>query len=249
MIKKAAEIIKKGGKITAFTGAGISVESGIPPFRGKNGLWNKYDPFFLDIKYFLNNPEHSWKVIKELFFDFFGTAEFNKAHKTLAVLEEEKYLQSVITQNIDNLHQEAGSRMVYEYHGTSKRLICMDCSTFFPSSEIDLNSLPPLCKKCGKGLLKPDFVFFGEPIPEPAGSGSLAEAENCDVFVIIGTSGEIMPASMIPYIAKKNNSTIIEINTNRSNFTNSITDIFLQGKATEILSELLHNLKKPGNKT
>jgi len=246
MIKKAAEIIKKGKRIVAFTGAGISVESGIPPFRGETGLWNKYDPVFLDIKYFLANPEHSWQVIKELFFDFFGTAEFNEAHKALAILEEEKYLRSIITQNIDNLHQAAGSSVVYEYHGTSKKLICMNCSSIFPSSEIDILSLPPLCKKCGKGLLKPDFVFFGEPIPEPAGSSSMNEAKNSDVFIIIGTSGEIMPASMIPYAAKNNNSKIIEINTNKSNFTSSITDIFLQGKATEVLSEILHTLKETG---
>ncbi|MEN8154386.1 MAG: NAD-dependent deacylase [Acidobacteriota bacterium] len=244
MIKEAAELIRKGKRVTAFTGAGISVESGIPPFRGPEGLWNRYDPKILEINYFRHNPEQSWMVIKKIFYDFFGTAKFNKSHKALAVLEEKKLLSSIITQNIDNLHQEAGSRVVHEYHGNSKRLVCMDCGEFFPSSEIDLNSLPPLCSSCGSGLLKPDFIFFGEPIPEPAGSNSIDDAERSDVFLIIGTSGEIMPASMIPYAAKKNNSKIIEINTERSSFTNSITDIFLQGKATETLSKLLEAVLK-----
>ena len=241
MIKKAAEIIKNAKRVTAFTGAGISVESGIPPFRGENGLWNKYDPTFLEINYFRKNPNHSWKLIKEIFYDFFGAAEPNAAHKALADLEKHNYLQTVITQNIDNLHQEAGSVEVYEYHGTSKRLICLNCSSLFSSSEIDLNNIPPFCSKCG-GLLKPDFIFFGEQIPEPAQSRSIAETVNSDVFILVGTTGEVMPASMIPYTAKENKAKIIEINILNSNYTNSITDVFLQGKATVVLSELLKEI-------
>ena len=245
-IKLAAQLIQNSKHTTAFTGAGVSVESGIPPFRGENGLWNKYDPVFLDINFFLQNPKKSWVLIKEIFYDYFGKAKPNTAHKTLAEMEKLNYLQTVITQNIDNLHQEAGSKKVYEYHGTSKNLICMDCNTNILSSKLDLNKLPPKCSQCG-GLLKPDFIFFGEPIPELAQTKSILESKNSDVFIIIGTTGEIMPASMVPYLAKENNAKIIEINISKSNYTDSITDVFLQGKATHIMSDLLKELKQVSN--
>ncbi len=241
MIKEIANLIRNSKRVAAFTGAGISVESGIPPFRGKDGLWNKYDPVFLDINYFKKNPEQSWRLIKEIFYDFFGNAKPNAAHIALAEMEKMNYLQTIITQNIDNLHQEAGSKEVCEYHGTSKTLICLECSEKCFSSEIDLNLIPPVCPKCS-GLLKPDFIFFGEPIPEIAQSRSFLEARKSDVFIIIGTTGEVMPASMIPYIAKENKVKIIEINTIKSNYTESITDFFLQGKATEIMNALLKEL-------
>ena len=236
------EIIKNSSRTTAFTGAGISVESGIPPFRGQDGLWNKIDPVFLDINYFHKYPERSWKLIKEIFYDFFGQAKPNAAHFALAELEEKGFLHAVITQNIDNLHQNAGSKEVYEFHGNSRSLICTNCSKSYLAENTDLSSLPPTCENCGT-VLKPDFVFFGEPIPEPANTNSFAETKNADVFMLIGTTGEIMPASMIPYEAKKNNKKIIEINIEPSNYTNTITDIFLQGKATEVMQKLLEIVK------
>ena len=242
MIAKAADIILNANHITAFTGAGISVESGIPPFRGKDGLWNKYDPGFLDIGYFNNNPNESWKLIKEIFYDFFGKAKPNSAHLALAEMGKMGFVNSIITQNIDNLHQEAGSKNVYEFHGNSKHLICMNCSEKYLVQDMNLLSLPPKCNKCG-GILKPDFVFFGEPIPEFAQTKSFEETKKADVFIIIGTTGEIMPASMIPYEAKNNNVKIIEINTQPSKYTNTITDIFLKGKATEVMQKLLEKLK------
>ncbi|MCK4357873.1 MAG: NAD-dependent deacylase [Candidatus Cloacimonetes bacterium] len=243
MIEKAVELIKNAKHITVFTGAGISVESGIPPFRGKDGLWSKFNPIFLDINYFHQNPLKSWKLIKEIFYDFFGKAKPNAAHFALAEMEEMGLLQAVITQNIDNLHQKAGSREVYEFHGNSRNLVCTKCGFKFSVSEIGLDKLPPKCKEC-EGILKPDFIFFGEPIPEPARTNSFAETEKADVFILIGTTGEIMPASMIPYEAKKNNVKIIEINIKPSNYTKSITDLFLKGKATEIMGELLGFLKE-----
>ena len=242
MITKAAKIIITANHVTAFTGAGISVESGIPPFRGKDGLWSKYDPIFLDIEYFNKNPKESWKLIKEIFYDFFGKAKPNAAHFALAEMEKMGLLHSIITQNIDNLHQEAGSKKVYEYHGNSRHLICMNCSKKYLVQNIDLSSLPPKCKNCG-AILKPDFIFFGEPIPEPAHTKSFEETKKANVFILIGTTGEIMPASMLPYEAKKNNIKIIEINTKPSNYTNTITDIFLNGKATLILQKLLEKIK------
>ncbi len=232
-IKQSKNIIKDAKNIVVFSGAGISVASGIPTFRGKNGLWSRYDPTVLDIDYFVTNPKESWRVIREIFYDFLSKVKPNDAHYAIARLG-----CPVITQNIDNLHQEAGSIHVVEFHGTAKTLVCMECGERFDKSVVDLSKIPPLCKKCG-GLLKPDFVFFKEPIPEKAYKQSIVLAQESDVMIIVGTTGEIMPASQIPYIAKDSSSLIIEINIEPSNYTNSITDIFLQGKAEEILPKLV----------
>jgi NAD-dependent deacetylase len=233
----AAKIIKKAKRVAAFTGAGISVESGIPPFRGSGGLWNRYDPAILEIGHFKRNPKASWTLLKEVFYDGFAEATPNAAHQALAAMEKAHHLETIITQNIDNLHQRAGSRKVYEFHGTLRTLICLGCSKEYSAAEVDLNFLPPECRLCG-GLLKPDVVLFGEPIPEPANSQSFFEAEIADVLLVIGTSGEVAPASMIPYIAKGHDATIIEINVKETQFTNQLTDVFLKATATEAMTYL-----------
>ena len=237
-IQKAAELLHKSSYTTAFTGAGISVESGIPPFRGETGLWSKYDPIVLDINYFHSHPLESWKVIKEIFYDFFGKAKPNQAHKVLASMEATGVIKNIITQNIDNLHQEAGSREVYEFHGNSRELVCTKCGKRFAMGDINFDNLPVTCDACG-GLVKPDFIFFGEGIPPLAYEKSLEAAQSAELFLVIGTTGEIMPASQIPIIAKNNGATIIEINIEPSNYTHSITDIFLQGKASEMMEGIL----------
>ncbi len=241
MINKAAKLIISSKRITIFTGAGISVESGIPPFRGSEGLWSKYDPIILDLNYYITNTDVSWPIIKELFYDFFGKAKPNLAHKTLAQWEKSDIIKEIITQNIDNLHQEAGNKNVIEFHGTASSFVCTNCNKHFLRKDILLNINPPLCQdnSC-KSLLKPNFIFFGEGIPPEAYKSSLHAAETSDLFIVIGTTGEIMPASQIPVIAKRNGAKIIEINTNHSNYTHTITDIFLQGKATTILN-ILHD--------
>ncbi len=235
--KEAASIIKNAGHVVGFTGAGISVESEIPPFRGEGGLWSKYDPTLLEISNFLSNPTESWRVIREIFFDRFVIAKPNEAHFLLAKMEEVGLLKSVITQNIDNLHQLAGSKTVHEFHGNSQRLICLDCPEIFFVADIDLAIIPPKCKSCG-GLLKPDFIFFGEAIPEQAHAMSVKEANRADVFILIGTTGEVMPAAAIPHLAKMNGATIIEINPEKSNYTDTITDIYIQSKAVEAAANL-----------
>ena len=237
LFKKASEIIKNAGRITAFTGAGISVESGIPPFRGENGLWNKYDPNALDINHFYANPQKAWSVIQAIFYEFLGNAQPNLAHLALAELETHGKLHSIITQNIDNMHQAAGSKNVIEYHGNSHRLVCLRCSSSYSINDYDMAKVPPLCKKCGS-ILKPDFVFFGEPIPSKAFEKARLETVLADVWIIIGTTGEVYPAASLPFEAKMNAKTIIEINIEPSAFTNQITDILLTGKATEITSRL-----------
>lgn len=241
MIELAAKKIKQAKKITAFTGAGISVESNIPPFRGEGGLWNTYNPIFLDLNYFYQNPEESWDKIYEIFYEFFGKAEPNTAHLVLAEMEKANLLHGVITQNIDNLHQLAGSKNVYEYHGTANFLVCTECGEKKPSSEKDLSQRPPLCPKCNKAL-KPDFVFFGEAIPAEVQLQSINEASTSDILIVVGTTGEVLPASMIPQIAKENGAFIIEINPEESLYTNSITDIYIPLKATAAFSLLRKEL-------
>ncbi|MFO8002264.1 MAG: NAD-dependent deacylase [Marinilabilia sp.] len=236
-LEKAAQILKHSNYVIAFTGAGISVESGIPPFRGENGIWNKYDPEVLDMDFFFANPVESWKVIREIFYDYFGKAKPNDGHKVLGRMEQKGLLKCVITQNIDNLHQEGGSTRVYEFHGNSQTMECTACDHRFPASEVDFETLPVRCSRCG-GLVKPAFIFFGEAIPVDAYAGSLEAAQQADVCLIIGSLGEVMPAAMIPWEAKRNGASIIEINPKPSRFTGSITDVHLVAGAAEALLAL-----------
>src|SRR5210317_1382092 len=143
-IQAAAMLIRKADHMTAFTGAGISVESGIPPFRGEGGLWDKYDPLMLDIGYFMEHPEESWKVIKEIFYDTFSEAKPNRAHKVLAAMEKAGLLKEIITQNIDNLHQEAGNNIVHEFHGNSRMLVCTKTREQIEARYADLDAIPPM---------------------------------------------------------------------------------------------------------
>lgn len=238
LFKKVAEEIKIKGQVVAFTGAGISVESGIPAFRGSQGLWEKYDPEeYAYISTFLKNPVKVWKMLKEMF-SIALQAKPNSAHLVLAEMERKGYLKAIITQNVDGLHQEAGSQKVIELHGNGKSLICLSCYTKIPFVKEHLEIEPyPICIKC-KTALKPDVVFFGEPLPEEALNSAYEMAKSCKILLIIGTSGVVYPAAQIPYYAKSKGATIIEINLSESSYTYKITDYFLKGKAGEILSKL-----------
>jgi NAD-dependent deacetylase len=236
-IEKAAELIRNAKYAVAFTGAGISVDSGIPPFRGDNGIWNTHHPIFLEIDFFRKKPLQSWIKIKEIFYDNLGNAQPNIAHEILAKMEQRSFVESIITQNIDHLHQKAGSKYVYELHGNYKQLVCTECNTEYDVSFANLNFLPPTCYIC-KGILKPDIVFFNEPIPHFVKTRSFAEAKKADVMLIIGTDAEVLPAANIPVVAKRNGAKIIEINIKQSQLTNTVTDIFLKGKATEVLMKI-----------
>jgi len=245
-IKQAARLIKNSKHTTAFTGSGISVESGIPPFRGKGGLWTKYDPTLFEINYFRAHPKESWAITKEIFFGSSQTTKPkpNDAHKGIVELEKMGYVKAVITQNVDNLHHEAGSKNVFEFHGTGRTLSCLTCKSVYETETISLETVPPQCPTC-MGVLKPDFIYFGEPIPKEAMMPSFYEAQVADVFLVVGTTGEVMPACQVPIQAKENGAKIIEINIEPSNFTHGVTDIFLQGKATEMMNLLVEEIKKP----
>jgi NAD-dependent deacetylase len=235
-IKDAARLIAEAEYITAFTGAGISVESGIPPFRGEGGLWSIYDPEHFEISYFISHPEECWATLKKIFYERFEKASPNEAHNVLARLEKRGLLQAVITQNIDNLHRRAGSTNVVEYHGSSRELVCLDCENRYEVDPILIKKTQMRCS-CG-GLLKPDFVFFGEEIPQKALLGVWSETSKTDLMLIIGTTGEIFPASQIPIEVKRSGAKLIEINVEPSNYSDGITDIYLEGKASIVLKDL-----------
>jgi len=237
-IAEAARVIRGARHLIAFTGAGISVESGIPPFRGPGGLWNTYDPRMLELDSFLAHPEKAWPVIKEIFYDHFGKAKPNDAHLALARLEKQRAapegrgrLRCLITQNIDNLHYLAGSRAIVEFHGNSRLLLCLSCGKRVEASPDLLATLPPRCA-CG-GLYKPDFIFFGEGIPPEAHRRSEREAGQSDAILVVGSTGEVYPAALVPRWAKDAGATIIEVNPGESEFTASITDIHIPLKAAE----------------
>jgi len=242
-ITRAVRMITTAGYVTAFTGAGISVESGVPPFRGDQGIWEHYDPGILDLYRYRSYPEETWPVVNEIFYRNFKGAFPNKAHQFLSFLEKRGILKSVITQNIDNLHQEAGSMNVIEYHGNSQWLVCTYCGERYRAKDLELTDEVPRCSNEG-GLLKPDFIFFGESIPEQASKRANVEAERTDLMILIGTTGEVMPAAMVPRRAKNAGASIIEINVEKTNYTGVLTDLFLKGRAGDICRRLQEEMGK-----
>ncbi|MBO4675010.1 MAG: NAD-dependent deacylase [Elusimicrobiaceae bacterium] len=233
---EAVKLIKNATAGVVFTGAGISVESGIAPFTGTGGLWNQYDPKYIEINFFTMHPQESWREMKKIFFNDMHDATPNKAHEVAASLEKRGNFKGVITQNIDGLHQKAGSKNVQEFHGTIYTLSCVRCGKQYKLADIDLSQDPPCCS-CS-GVLKPNFVFYGEGIPPAAYQNSLTLAQNCDVMLIVGTAGQVMPACSMPLVAKEYGAKIIEVNPQPSSFTNSITDYYFPQKATEFFATL-----------
>lgn len=232
----AIQLIKNARLGVAFTGAGVSAESGIAPFTGPGGLWNRYDPKFIEIGFFYAHPERSWEEMKKIFFTAMEAAKPNKAHEVIAKLEERGGFAGVITQNIDGLHQKAGSHNVQEFHGTIHRMHCIDCGGKYRTQDVDLDSLPPKCF-CG-GVLKPDFVFYGEGIPPAAYQNSVELVSRADVVLVAGTAGQVMPACSLPLLAKQNGAKIVEVNPRPSAYTNGVSDVFCPMKATEFFAEL-----------
>ncbi len=240
LISNAADIIYKSKFTIALTGAGISVESGIPDFRSEGGLWSRFDPSeYATIEAFRQDPEKVWKMLKEMD-EIVSGARPNSAHIAMGEMEKMGFLHYIITQNIDNLHQEGGAKNVIEYHGNSSTLSCLWCGRRYRSIE-KKGEYPPKCH-CGR-VLKPDVVFFGEPIPVDALHKSYELASKAEALMIVGTSAVVSPANSIPVIAKQNGAKLIEINLENTHLTNSITDIFLKGRAGEILPALLKELK------
>ena len=193
------------GGLVVFTGAGISAESGIPTYRGVGGMWSRYDPEkYASIDYFRRDPSYYWRFFKEVRMEMMTSAAPSPAHLAVAELEAAGMVAAVITQNIDGLHQKAGSRRVLELHGNTLRFYCFDCRDPYTMEDIkrQLETLEiPVCGKC-RGVLRPDVVLFGEMLPDDVVQEAQIAAGNCQALLVIGSSLVVYPAAHLPYQAK-----------------------------------------------
>lgn len=261
LITRAARQTLRSNHAVALTGAGMSTESGIPDFRGPSGVWTRdpdaerrayrsYDRFLADPAAWWRERSSASGVLGDL-----ANAMPNPGHYSLAELEELGLLKCVLTQNVDGLHEKAGTINVLEYHGSVFKLRCMECSCRFSTLDYDLEkieqeeSLPPRCSQCD-GVVKPDTVSFGEPIPMDVARASEAEGRKCDLMLICGTSAVIYPFAELPRIARNRGKavTIIEINAEPTPLTaEGISDYLIQGKTGELLPRLLEEVKRLRN--
>jgi NAD-dependent deacetylase len=243
LIKSAARDLAAASRLVALTGAGISVESGIPPFRGKGGLWEKIDPMeYAHIDAFMKDPAKVWQVLIREMKDVVDKARPNSAHRGLARLETLGILKTIITQNVDGLHQMAGNTDVIEFHGNFAWQRCMRCDHRLETRRIDLAQMPPRCL-CG-GIFRPECVFFGEMIAPDHLSRSRLAASSCDVMLVVGTSALVQPAAYMPVIAKRSGARIIEINAERTPLTRDVSDLLIMGKAGDVFDRLLTEIEK-----
>lgn len=228
-------LLKKDKRVVVLTGAGISAESGVPTFRGEEGLWKKFKPEELaTFDAFISNPQLVWewyeyrrKLISEV--------KPNPAHFSLADMQ--KYFENfhLITQNVDGLHQKAGSVDVIELHGNIKRNKCVSCNTRYEELELPSAEVPPRCS-CG-GLVRPDVVWYGEMLPAEAINRAFELSSVCDIFFSIGTSAVVYPAAALPQIAQKAGAYLVEVNLERTELSNLADEVFT-GKAGEIIPQL-----------
>jgi NAD-dependent deacetylase len=244
-IKEAAEIIKESNYVTCLTGAGISVESGIRPFRGPGGLWTeKGEPPMDGYRKFLQHPELYWMrrmQEKNEFGISIHDSEPNPGHYALAELEEMNILKTLITQNIDNLHLDAGSKNVLEIHGNGRYLRCIDCHNKWHQDEFKVDTVPPRCPNCG-GVIKTDTVMFGEPIPPKALDRCFEEAEKSDCMIVAGTSATVTPAANLPLIVRRNGGSLVEVNIRESHISN-VCRINIFAPSGEALPVLVNSFK------
>jgi len=264
LIAEAALIIGRSRKMVAFSGAGVSEESGIPTFRDPGGLWDRFDPLelgggdiFTSIFSGASIPQAAVDFVAEMI-TVLERAQPNPGHYALGELERLGILKTVITQNIDNLHREGGNTRVIEVHGNLFRLVCLVCGnkTLLEREELfamgrdlaelmskgDMEGLIKLasrCPACG-GVCRPDVVGFGEPVQDMG--LAMAEARDCDTLLILGTSGMVYPAAYIPEHAKKTGAKLIEINATGCYFPD-LVDVGIVGKSGEILPPIVERVK------
>jgi len=264
LIGRAARDLVDSKYTIALTGAGISTESGIPDFRGPSGIWTKNPEAerraYLGYQIFLEDPKRWWEERlanpSPGLFGAQGEVMPNVGHHALVKLEKLGIIKCVITQNIDALHEKAGTKRLLEYHGSTAKLRCVSCGLRFSRDEFDLqkllqeNQLPPHCPAC-RGIVKSDGVSFGEPIPSDVAHQSLEEAWKCDLMLICGTSAVVYPFANLPRIAGERREekisavTIIEVNADPTPLTEEgISDYLIQGKIGEILPAIVEEVKR-----
>jgi NAD-dependent deacetylase len=250
-VHRAAEVLSRARSVVALTGAGLSVESGIPPFRGKGGLWTKYGEPPLDgYQRFLEDPAESWR--KQLdpkepwaraLRDTLSAARPNAGHRALAELEGLGRLDCLITQNVDDLHTQAGSRALAEIHGNYTLLRCTGCNVRFPRAgfPIDREQLPPVCPECGD-VVKGDTVSFGEPIPADVLQRCFDAVERADCILVAGTSATVYPAAGFPVEVVRAGGSLVEVNPEPTDLT-SLATVQLCGPGAVLLERLVHHVR------
>ncbi|MCX8072330.1 MAG: NAD-dependent deacylase [Candidatus Binatia bacterium] len=247
-IQRAAQAIHKAKYVVALTGAGLSVESGIPPFRGPGGLWTKYgEPPMNGFQRFLADPKRAWEErlnpsgpMRELW-ETLARAEPNSGHYGLVELERMGILRCTITQNVDNLHRRAGSERLAEIHGNATLVRCLSCLHRMPFEAVDLTELPPLCRECG-GLLKSDTVSFGEPIPSDVLGRCQAETARADCMLVVGTSATVYPAAGLPLDVHQRGGVLVEINPYETDLT-PFCSVVIRTPAGEALPALVEAVR------
>jgi len=250
-IAQAAGWLRDARSVVALTGAGLSVESGIPPFRGPGGLWTKYGEPPLDgYQRFMRDPAKAWRERlnpKEAWAkglaETLAAAKPNAGHRALAALADLDLLDTLITQNVDDLHAQAGQRSLLEIHGNHHWLRCLEChQRFHPKAiAVDPEKLPPLCPECG-GVVKGDTVSFGEPIPPRVLRACIDAVERANCILVVGTSATVYPAAEFPMDVLRRGGRAIEVNPYPSDFTPYATTS-LQGPAGAVLSRLVDHAK------
>ena len=239
-LPRAAELIARARHGVAFTGAGISAESGIPTFRGEGGLWRKYDPFKVSaIESFLADPSSYWSVARERGRESLAALP-NLAHHALASLEAGGHLSAVVTQNTDGLHAAAGSSRVIELHGSGRRVRCLDCGAEEPRAEVQRRleeEMPPRCRTCGGVHIKPTVVFFGEPMPVAATAAAFELARVCDLMLVVGSSLVVYPAADVPVTAAEAGAPLIIVNAEPTPLDDR-AQVVIHGRAGEVLPRL-----------
>jgi NAD-dependent deacetylase len=238
----AASAIRDADSVVALTGAGVSTASGIPDFRSEDGLWTEYDPSDFHVSRFRADPEGFWKdrltLVEELFGD---DIDPNPAHEALAELEAAGHLEGLITQNIDGLHQLAGTEDPVEIHGNGQRVVCTGCKRRFDAApvfeQVRDGEVPPRCERCDD-VLKPDVVLFGEQLPEHALFRAQALSESADTFLAVGSSLTVEPAASLPRVAASNGATLIIVNLDATEFSGRAEYDF-RADVTEALPRLV----------
>lgn len=238
-IERFAELIRSSNKIVAFTGAGISTESGIPDFRSPGGVWSKYKPVEYDD--FLRHREarDQYWIIRRESVPQFLKAQPNAGHLALVDLERAGKLSAVVTQNIDELHQRAGSKKVLEVHGTAMQVHCLECDKRWTAESLqprlEADDLDLICDECG-GLMKSMTVSFGQALPADVLMESMQQARNCDLMLAMGSSLVVYPAAEIPATAKRNGAAMAIINRDGTPL-DEFADVVIRGEIGTSLSE------------
>jgi NAD-dependent deacetylase len=239
-LERAARLVAAARRGVAFTGAGVSAESGIRTFRGQNGLWKQYDPVKTStLSHFLEDPVYYWTVSRERWHTY-REARPNPGHYALAELEAAGRLAAVVTQNTDGLHREAGSGRLVELHGNGRTVRCLDCGASEPRADVQARldaEMPPRCRTCAGIHIKPAVVFFGEPMPRGAVAEALRLAIGCDLMLVVGSSLAVRPAAEVPLFAIRAGAPLLIVNDEPTPL-DEVAAVVLRGRSGEILPEI-----------